>query len=209
MFLPAQQIDFLSGTRQKMTLLSSEAVPLVFSYLRSRSSFVFVFSEIPMFFAGKTLRFFAGYPAKNADFVVGSRSFCVFLFEEPLLFCFRILRDLDVFAGTTNRFFVGYPAKNADFVVGSRSFSIFLFKEPLLLCFSIWRDSDFFAGYPGKNKDILPGTRQKNADFVAGSRFFCVFLFEKLLLLCFPIRGKKIQFRGGSRSSCVFLAMTC
>ena len=176
MFLPAQQIDFLSGTRQKMTLLSSEAVPLVFSYLRSRSSFVFVFSEIPMFFAGKTLRFFAGYPAKNADFVVGSRSSRVFLFEKPLLFVF-VFSEIPMFL----------PAKQIDFLPGTRQKMPILASGAAPFVFSYLRSRSsfvflfgeiptFFAGYPAKKSIFcrVPGKK-------------CRFCRREPLLLCFPI----------------------
>ena len=93
MFLPAQQIDFLSGTRQKMPILSSEAVPLVFSYLKSRSSFVFLFGEIPIFLLGtrEKIKIFCRVRVKKmpisspgaGSFVFSylrSCSSCVFLF---------------------------------------------------------------------------------------------------------------------------------
>ena len=175
MFLPAQQIDFLSGTRQKMTILSSEAVPLVFSYLRSRSSFVFVFSEIPMFFAGKTLRFFAGYPAKNADFVVGSRSSRVFPFEKPLLFLFLVFSEIPMFL----------PAKPIDFWPGTRQKMPILSSGTFFLFFVFGEIPKFFLG--GKTNRFFAGYPEKNADFVVGSRFSSVFLFEEPLLFCFRV----------------------
>ena len=118
---------------------------------------------IPIFFARYLTKIFIfGYPAKNADFVVGSRSSRVFLFEEPLLFCFPIGRHPDVFAGKTIDFLPGTRQKMPILSSGAARF----------LCFPIWGAPPLFSYLAIFCR--VPGKK-------------CRFCRREPVLLCFPI----------------------
>jgi hypothetical protein len=120
MFLPAQQIDFLSGTRQKMPILSSGVAPFVFSYLRSRSSFVFLFGEIPIFLPGtrEKIKIFCRVRVKKMPISSPGAALLVFSYLRSCSSC--------VFLFEGSRFFCWLPGKKIQFHGGSRSSSVFL-----------------------------------------------------------------------------------
>ena len=208
MFLPAKHFDFLPGTRQKMMILSSGAAPLVFSYLRSRSFFVFAFGEIPMFLAAKTNRFFAGYPAKNADipmflpaehfdFLPGTRQKMPILSSGAAPFVFSYLRNRSSFVFIFCEIPMFLPAQQIDFLSGTRQKMPILSSEAVPLVFSYLKSRSSFVFLFGEIPIFLLGTREK-------IKIFCRVRVKKMPISS-PGAGSFVFSYLRSCSSCVFL----
>ena len=237
--VPGKKSRFFSpGTRREIPAalfcfpIRGDA-PLVFSFLRSRSSLVFLFRRVP----GKKSRFFCRVPGKKmpilspgaAPLVFSysrSRSSCVFLFEEPLLLFFSIrgAAPLEFCYYGDPDFFAGYPAKKYRvfrrepllFAVAPLAFPI-PGTAPLVLFYL--RRSRIFCRVPGKKIDFFAGYPAKKIDFVvvaplvfsySRSRSSCLFLFEEIPIFLPGTRqknrGKQIDFFAGYPAKKIILA---